>query len=73
MTTKRNREARRQNALHFSSFVARQQGGAKESPDTVIDRAAAIPGAQLNNPDETAAAGVHSQPIFPQHRGGDPR
>lgn len=47
---------------------------ADASPRAALpDRAPDLPGRQLNDPDETAAAGVHRQPIFPQRRGGGPR
>jgi|GEM_PF-4050257 len=51
--------------------VAAPAGGTGD--DGAMDRAAHLPGRQLNDPEETAAAGVHTQPIFPQRRGGGPR
>jgi hypothetical protein len=41
--------------------------------DRPFDGASDLPGRQLNDPDEQAAAGVHRHPIHPQRRGGGPR
>lgn len=50
-----------------AAFAQGQQWGTQP-----FDAAPGIPGQEVNDPDEQAAAGVHRHRIHPQRRGGGP-